>query len=522
VGVDEREARRPPAAAVRFGEFRLDPARAELTRSGQPIALRPKTYALLKLFVASPGRVLGKDELVAALWPKAVVAEGSLSQCVAELREALGERGATLIKTVARQGYRFDAAVQAEPAPLLAQDKPSIAVLPFQNLSGDPEQEYFADGLAQEIITALSRLRSLFVIARNSSFVCKGRAVDVKQVGQELGVRYLLEGSVRNAGSRVRITGRLVDATTGAHIWADRFDGDLEDIFDLQDRITASVVGAIWQRFRGPADAGTKVCGEIARAVSGPAAFQSQGRRRPLPTGRGRREVHRRTPLGGVAGLTLRADLRAGLFQLVGSCRVVAALEHARLDRRESPHRLHLGVYDHSVVLSRARDVLPVPLSVPHRHPHHGLVAVRVEEQAIAFVRVLVAEIGARAFAAEGGVIEEGPGSVRHVLTREIEAERDVRLGQDDGFAGAGEARPVGELAFLGQLRGDCRCGEDRQGSRQRDVHEKRFHAELGVHLSPSKSGVEETRPRLGVMDVLGAADCAGQGLDLSSKLVKA
>ena len=259
MGVGELEARKQPAVAVRFGEFRLDPARARLARSGQPVALRPKTYALLTLFVASPGRVLGKDELLAALWPNAVVTEGSLSQCVAELRAALGDQGDSLIKTVARQGYRFDSEVRADSTPAAAptQDKPSIAVLPFENISGDPEQEYFADGLADEIITALSRIRSFFVIARNSSFVYKGRAVDVKQVGHELGVRYLLEGSVRNAGSRVRITGRLVDATTGAHIWADRFDGDLENIFDLQDRITASVVGAIWPKLE---------LAEIARA----------------------------------------------------------------------------------------------------------------------------------------------------------------------------------------------------------------------------------------------------------------
>jgi TolB-like protein/class 3 adenylate cyclase len=124
-------------------------------------------------------------------------------------------------------------------------DKPSIAVLPFQNMSGDPEQEYFADGMVEEIITALSRIRWLFVIARNSSFAYKGQSVDVKQVGRELGVRYVLEGSVRKAGQRVRITGQLVDALTGTHLWADRFDGSLEDIFELQDRVASSVAGVI-------------------------------------------------------------------------------------------------------------------------------------------------------------------------------------------------------------------------------------------------------------------------------------
>jgi TolB-like protein/class 3 adenylate cyclase len=133
----------------------------------------------------------------------------------------------------------------AEPPTLPLPDKPSIAVLPFANMSGDPEQEYFADGMVEEIITALSRIRWLFVIARNSTFTYKGQAVDVKQVGRELGVRYVLEGSVRKAGGRVRITAQLIDAVTGTHLWADRFDGSLEDVFDLQDKVAVSVAGVI-------------------------------------------------------------------------------------------------------------------------------------------------------------------------------------------------------------------------------------------------------------------------------------
>src|SRR5262249_5216758 len=133
----------------------------------------------------------------------------------------------------------------ATAKPLALPDRPSIAVLPFQNMSGDPEQEYFADGMVEDIITALSRFKSLFVIARNSSFTYKGKAVDIKQVGRELGVRYVLEGSVRKAGDRLRISGQLIEAATGGHLWADHFDGVLEDIFELQDRITSSVVGAI-------------------------------------------------------------------------------------------------------------------------------------------------------------------------------------------------------------------------------------------------------------------------------------
>ena len=140
---------------------------------------------------------------------------------------------------------RLNSVVSAAASVLALPDKPSIAVLPFQNMSGDPEQEYFADGMVEDVITALSRFKNLFVIARNSSFTYKGRAVDVKQVGRELGVRYVLEGSVRKAANRVRITGQLIDASSGAHLWADRFDGALDDIFDLQDQVTVSVVGAI-------------------------------------------------------------------------------------------------------------------------------------------------------------------------------------------------------------------------------------------------------------------------------------
>src|SRR5262249_23251907 len=143
--------------------------------------------------------------------------------------------------------YRVQADGQAmSPRPSLAlPDKPSIAVLPFQNMSDDPDQEYFADGVVEEIITALSRFRNLFVIARNSSFDYKVRGVDVKQIGRELGVRYVLEGSVRKSGQRLRISGQLIDASTGAHLWADRFDGAMAEVFDLQDQVTANVVGAI-------------------------------------------------------------------------------------------------------------------------------------------------------------------------------------------------------------------------------------------------------------------------------------
>ncbi|SEC70896.1 adenylate cyclase [Rhizobiales bacterium GAS188] len=165
---------------------------------------------------------------------------------------AFEDMGEQEVKNIARpvRVFRIAAPVIVQKPTLALPDKPSIAVLPFENMSGDPEQEYFADGIVEDIITALSRVHWLFVIARNSSFTYKGKAVDVKQVGRELGVRYVLEGSVRKASNRVRITGQLVDATTGAHVWADHFDGALDDIFDLQDRVTASVVGIIEPKLR--------------------------------------------------------------------------------------------------------------------------------------------------------------------------------------------------------------------------------------------------------------------------------
>ena len=166
---------------------------------------------------------------------------------------AFEDTGEQQVKNIARPVHIWRVRLGAKPAvsaPLALPDKPSIAVLPFQNMSGDPEQEYFADGMVEEIITALSRIRWLFVIARNSSFTYKGKPVDVKQVARELGVRYILEGSVRKAGGRVRITAQLIDASTGAHLWADRFDGSLEGVFELQDQVASGVVGSIEPRLR--------------------------------------------------------------------------------------------------------------------------------------------------------------------------------------------------------------------------------------------------------------------------------
>ena len=240
-----------------FGPFVLDREVGTLLREGVPVPLGHRGMLLLSALLSRPGEVLTKSDLIDAAWQGAVVEETNLSVQIASLRKHLGRapRGGDWIATVPRVGYRFAGPVETgpdgarpetvTPSPHGEQSGPSIAVLPFVNLSDDREQEYFADGMVEEIITALSRLRGLFVIARNSSFTYKGRAVDVKQVGRELGVRYVLEGSVRKDGNRVRIAGQLVDASTATHLWADRFDGELTSVFDLQDQLTARVAGAI-------------------------------------------------------------------------------------------------------------------------------------------------------------------------------------------------------------------------------------------------------------------------------------
>ena len=254
-----------------FEDYVLDDKRRELTLRGQVVAVGPQVFDLLLLFVNNPDRVISKDELLKAVWNGRIVSESTITSHINAVRKAIGDTGEEqrLVRTVARKGYRFVGQIKVNeigetqqpdrpdiderastdpnemPSSLVLPDKPSITVLPFQNLSGDPEQEYFADGIVEDIIAALSRIRWLFVIARNSSFTYKGRTVDAKGISQELGVRYVLEGSVRKCGNKVRITGQLIDATSGTHIWAERFEGALNDIFELQDQITQSVVGAI-------------------------------------------------------------------------------------------------------------------------------------------------------------------------------------------------------------------------------------------------------------------------------------
>jgi TolB-like protein/Tfp pilus assembly protein PilF len=246
------------ATTHEFGPFRLDTDAAILFHGAEPTVLGQRAVALLRLLLERAGSPVSKDALIETAWPGLAIEDSNLTVQIAALRRVFEEvaGGAAWIETLPRRGYRYvgpavaTASRNAEAAPQMSPalglpDKPSVAVLPFSNLSGDPEQNYFADGMVDDIITGLSRIKWLFVIARNSTFTYKGRAVDVKQVSRELGVRYVLEGSVRKAADRVRISGQLIDAATGAHVWAERYDRKLDNIFSLQDEIALSVVGAI-------------------------------------------------------------------------------------------------------------------------------------------------------------------------------------------------------------------------------------------------------------------------------------
>src|SRR3954462_1539275 len=247
---------------LQFEDFSLDMRRRELRREGDLLTLEPKVFDLLVFLIENRDRVVTRDELITHVWNGRIVSESALATCINASRSALNDSGEQqrLIKTLPRKGILFvgDVRQQVAPAaelpheaePPALPDKPSIAVLPFQNLSSDPEQEYFADGVVEDIIAALSRISWLFVIARTSSFVYKGKAVDIKRVGSELGVRYVLEGSVRRSGSRIRIAAQLVEAESGRHLWGDRCDRSYSDIFDLQDEITTSVIGAIEPNLR--------------------------------------------------------------------------------------------------------------------------------------------------------------------------------------------------------------------------------------------------------------------------------
>jgi TolB-like protein len=248
--VPEPELNGAMATIHAFGPFRLDAEAEILFRGAEPLTVGKRGVALLRVLVERSGAPVSKDTLIDAAWPGLAVEEANLTVQIAALRKVLSQEpgGDKWIETLPRRGYRFVGPVATSNSPLDAHalvraarsdvpetlaipDKPSIAVLPFANMSGDKQQEYFSDGITEDIITELSRFSDLFVIARNSSFQYKAKSPGIRQVGRELGVRYVLEGSIRQAGARVRITTQLIDALTGTQRWAERYDRNLEDVF---------------------------------------------------------------------------------------------------------------------------------------------------------------------------------------------------------------------------------------------------------------------------------------------------
>jgi TolB-like protein/Flp pilus assembly protein TadD len=248
-----------------FADHTLDIDRRELRRGAEAIAVEPQVFDLLVCLVENRDRVVSKDDLIASVWRGRIVSDSTLTSRINAARKALGDSGEQqkLIRTISRKGLRFigtlDMPANTEVRPsgrtspveiegrraTMVPDRPVIAVLPFNNMSGDPEQEYFSDGISEDLITALSRLRWFFVIARNSSFIYRGKAVHMKQVGEELGARYVVEGSVRKIGDRVRITVQLNDVSNGSHVWAERYDRAAADVFAVQDEITEAIVATM-------------------------------------------------------------------------------------------------------------------------------------------------------------------------------------------------------------------------------------------------------------------------------------
>jgi TolB-like protein len=253
---------------ISFDDCEIDIERREFRRAQTAVHVEPQVFDLLVYLTQNRDRVVSKDEIFESIWEGRIVSDSTLTSRINAARKAVGDSGRNqkLIRTIPRKGLRFVGDVRMQPggadpadassspleqadepsrAALQLPDRPAIAVLPFINMSGDPEQEYFSDGISEDIITGLSKLRWFFVIARNSSFTYKGKSVHMKQIADELGVRYVLEGSVRKSGDRVRITAQLNDVSTGSHIWAERYDRDLADVFAVQDEITESIVAAI-------------------------------------------------------------------------------------------------------------------------------------------------------------------------------------------------------------------------------------------------------------------------------------
>jgi TolB-like protein/Tfp pilus assembly protein PilF len=266
-----------------FEGYTLDLTRGSLRKGDREIGLRPKSFALLRYFVENPGRLVSKDELINALWPNLIVSDESLSQCISDVRHAVDDQhrhGRRIIKNVHGRGYLFDSPVQpprSRPVDAFAaatetiqqvgtilRPRLSIVVLPFIDLSNESDEQYFADGLTDDLITDLSRVSNTFVISRNTAFTYKNKLVDTKQIGRELGVRYILEGSVRRSRDRVRVNAQLIDSETRAHLWAERYDSCTDEVFSLQDHITGQISSALHVEL---------IAAEAARTVPRPDAL---------------------------------------------------------------------------------------------------------------------------------------------------------------------------------------------------------------------------------------------------------
>lgn len=248
----------------RFGPYFVDTNRLELKRSNDIIAVQPQVFSLLVFLIENCGRVVSKDEIIENVWNGRIVGDGTLNARINALRRALGDDGATqtMIRTLPRQGFRFVGEIEdpgqengggrtSHERKSLTADEASIAVLPFVNIGADREQVYFADGMTEDLITDLSKIQELFVIARNSSFSYRNSSKTVSVIGQELGVSHVLEGSVRKAGNRIRINAQLINTRTGGHVWAERYDGDLQDIFEVQDEISRKIIAALHVNLTG-------------------------------------------------------------------------------------------------------------------------------------------------------------------------------------------------------------------------------------------------------------------------------
>jgi TolB-like protein len=253
-----------------FGKFVLDLRRGCLRAGDREIELRPKSFGVLRYLVENAGRLVPKDEIIKAVWPDVTVTEESLTRCVSDIRLALDDTDQSIIKTMSRRGYIFAVSVSSTPSDdrstaqierstMVAKDvgaatasaglrsgaRFSLVVLPFVNLSGDPAQDYLSDAITEGLTTYLSRIRGAFVIARSIAMTYKGKAIDVRQIGRELGVRYVLEGSEQHSGGRIRVSAQLIDVDTGAHLWAERFDADQADLLQMQDEIVTRLARAL-------------------------------------------------------------------------------------------------------------------------------------------------------------------------------------------------------------------------------------------------------------------------------------